>query len=342
MSMKRAFIPVILTALFCSTCKNDLVVIDEWKETTVVYGLLNQGDTAQYIKINKAFLGEGNALQMAQVYDSSTYGNYLDVTLQRVKNGVTTQTIIMQRDSSVLKNSGTFYAPDQVLYKTTSPLFDDSEYLLTVTNKKTSHTVTSKTPLVADFSFGNPTTSSGSLSFTNPTNPFKVYWTSTANGRLYQLVIRFHWSEILKQDTTQITQHSVDWVFPTQKSQGLGGGEAMEEKFLGAEFYKFLQTHISPNNTVYRVVGGLDFIVSVAADDFNTYMEVNRPSTSVVQERPEFSNIKNGIGIFSARYVKIIPNKLLGQKSEDSVYAGQYTWNLNFCSKNPTSPWKCN
>jgi hypothetical protein len=33
-------------------------------------------------------------------------------------------------------------------------------------------------------------------------------------------------------------------------------------------------------------------------------MKVNGPSTSLVQDRPEFTNIENGIGLFSSRYLK--------------------------------------
>jgi hypothetical protein len=31
-------------------------------------------------------------------------------------------------------------------------------------------------------------------------------------------------------------------------------------------------------------------------------MEVNEPSNSIVQDRPEFTNIDNGTGLFSSRY----------------------------------------
>ena len=39
-------------------------------------------------------------------------------------------------------------------------------------------------------------------------------------------------------------------------------------------------------------------------------MQVYEPSTSIVQEKPEYTNIENGIGIFSARYWKPQSKKL--------------------------------
>jgi hypothetical protein len=56
----------------------------------------------------------------------------------------------------------------------------------------------------------------------------------------------------------------------------------------------------------------VDFIFSVASDDLNTYMNASAPSNSIIQERPPFSNISNGIGLFSSRYVNEIDTVRLG------------------------------
>ncbi len=50
-----------------SACSTKLDVTGNYKETMVVYGLLDQSQPKQYIKVNKAFLGEGNAFSYAQV-----------------------------------------------------------------------------------------------------------------------------------------------------------------------------------------------------------------------------------------------------------------------------------
>ena len=75
--MKNYIKLVLFVAVFSTlfSCKNTLEVNAPWKETTVVYGLLNVHDTVQYIKINKAFLGNGNEMSFAKVADSINYGN---------------------------------------------------------------------------------------------------------------------------------------------------------------------------------------------------------------------------------------------------------------------------
>ena len=45
----------------------------------------------------------------------------------------------------------------------------------------------------------------------------------------------------------------------------------------------------------------LEITISAAEENFSLYLEVNEPSTSIVQDKPQFSNIENGLGIFSSR-----------------------------------------
>jgi hypothetical protein len=52
------------------SCHNKLEVLAPYKESVSVYGLLNQDDTVNYIRIGRVYLGEGNAVQMAAVQDS--------------------------------------------------------------------------------------------------------------------------------------------------------------------------------------------------------------------------------------------------------------------------------
>ena len=112
--MKSKFATLILaTSILFSACSTDFEVIGDWKETMVVYGLLDQAQDTQYIKINKAFLGEGNAFEYAMIKDSTQFVNSLNVTLQRIKNGSVIATYTLTPDNTKPKDPGTFYSSDQ-------------------------------------------------------------------------------------------------------------------------------------------------------------------------------------------------------------------------------------
>lgn len=321
---------IIAIFILIAGCKTDIDVIAPWKETTVVYGLLNQSDTAHYIKINKAFLGEGNALEMAQVKDSSNYNNQLQVVVERWKNGAMLASYNLQKDTSISKETGIFSAPQQTLYKFTNALFDDSEYTLTITNTQTGKIIKSKTSLVKDFNVSNfAITSASPLNLVNSnyaTTPFRVTWNSSLNGKLYEVKIRLNYTETENSITSN---HFIDWQLGQQKATTTQGAEALEIDFLSENYYSFLGTSIPVKAGVQRAVSSIQFIFSVAADDFNTYLEVNQPSSSINQEKPEFSNIENGIGLFSARYTKKY-TKQLNAPSLDSLKFGKYTSQLGF------------
>ena len=76
-----------IISLFLGSCSNDLEINAPWKDVTVVFGLLNIDSTTHYVRISKAFLGEGDALEFASQFDSIYYKpELLDVKVYRVYN----------------------------------------------------------------------------------------------------------------------------------------------------------------------------------------------------------------------------------------------------------------
>ena len=327
--MKHFFLLFFAIFLILSSCKTDFDINAGYKDITVVYGLLSQNDNIHYIKINKAYLGDGNALLMATNPDSCTYGNFLEVKIEEWINGSPNQQWYLDTTTIYNKEAGVFYNPKQVLYKFNAVLNENAEYRLIIKNKNSGKIITSSTKLVHNFTIDKPT-SMQQLNFT-ATSPVEIKWSSALYGRLYQLIIRFRYKEknIVTNDSVIKT---LDWGLGTYKSKYLKGDESMSTSYNGQNFYKFLHDNI-PSSTpnIIRSTAGLqmDFIISVAADDFNTYMEVSAPSTGVSQVKPEYTNINNGIGLFSTRY-KIIRPLYMSGTSNDSLKLGQYTKYLNF------------
>ena len=51
--MKRLSIIMLLGCVVFTSCETEFSVIAPWEDVTVVYGLINPGDSIHYIKINK-------------------------------------------------------------------------------------------------------------------------------------------------------------------------------------------------------------------------------------------------------------------------------------------------
>lgn len=328
------------TLLF-SACSTDLDVIGNYKETIVVYGLLDQAQDTQYVKINKAFLGAGDAYVYAQVKDSTQFVNALSVELRRIKNGVQLGATILLSPTNKPKDPGIFYSADQAnaIYSFSAveyPLHTDSEYELTVRNNETGTVVTSKTSLISDITgFTTPTPSGSSFSFVlegyYPNYPFNIVWNSAKNARIYQAIIRLNYTDSLS--TGQNVAHVVDYTLPSLKTLDINAmtPEVMEVDTKGRDFYKYIGNTLSDyTGLVQRKAGNVDLMLVAGSDELSTFIDVNTPSTGIIQERPEYTNITNGLGLFSARLNRAPESRPLSAVSWDSLACGQYTKKLKF------------
>jgi hypothetical protein len=71
--MKKLALLLLSACFLLTSCDNDLDVLEEYTEIPVIYGLINPASTTFEIRVQKAFLGAGNALLMAQETDSTYY-----------------------------------------------------------------------------------------------------------------------------------------------------------------------------------------------------------------------------------------------------------------------------
>ncbi len=295
--MNRLFAALFLVALglFTMSCDKEIDINDDYEDIAIVYGLLNPNDSISYLRIEKAYLSDGDIYQAAQVADSNLFPNKLDVKVYSNNRVITFDTITIYN-----KKEGIFYAPKMVVYYavTKGLLNVNDTYNLEIKNPETGQLITSSTSLIdgSSIRFDYP-----NLSITFESDK-AVTFKSIENGRLYQLNLRFHYTEgLLSGSDTTFSEHYVDWIFPGITSKELYGGEDLFIEYSGEEFYSNLLNAIQYKDNVVRMIGQCEVILGVADETFNVYMDVNKPSASIVIDRPAFTNIENGYGIFASR-----------------------------------------
>lgn len=336
--MKKLLLFCSLGYLF-STCSTDLDIIDDWKETMVVYCLLDTTQPEQYVRIEKAFLGPDNALSMAQNYDSINYMNNLDVWLKEFNtNGSLVMAYQLSPDTLMNKEEGIFAFPAQVVYSMptagTLPFVATHTYRIEVTNLTTGVTVNATTSLVTDFPISRPSGTTIDIRKITPNSMVYVEWTGTENARIYQVAARFHYRE---RDQNNVITNKVtpDWILRTVKPTPNNYTVLQSIDFEPNAFYKYLATVIPYDaNVSARESDYIEFIVYAGGEELNTYMEVNAPSTSLVQEKPVYTNINDGLGLFSARYQKLSNHQTLTFATEDTLAKGQFSCGLQFLDRN--------
>lgn len=332
--MKLKRINTILTSVLLAavtliiSCKsNELDVNADWKETMVVYGLLDINADTQFIRVQKAYLNpDQDALEVAKISDSIYYDS-LEVLLID-KN--TQAKFELEKITSKPKDSGIFAYQTNVLYYTTQPIEFGKTYGLQITNKKTGNVVTSETKIVNNSKDFSPIRSNNGLFNLGPTSIITYKFQSGVNGRVYDFIIRFHYDEISLDDSDTAKKY-FDWIIfknrrLTNSSQSVDIATALS----GEAFYQYIADVIPQDSFVYRKMTHCDLSYYGGADDLDVYLSVNRPSLGIVQKKPEYTNINNGLGLFSSRNTWVIDSVQINPLTKEYLAKNLVVKHLNF------------
>lgn len=331
-------------------CSTDLDVNAPYKETTVVYALFNMREDTHFVKINKAFLGEGDALEFAQVRDSSEY-KAEDIEYARVvqiQNGTEVNSFDLQRITVNGREPGTFYGPSQTLYYfagiqqllpvTNVPVYLDPASTYEVRLKVKGKEISARTVVVNDFSIRpndqDTVTSANRINlmaiggggYTN----YELNWTSRLNCKRFQISWRFRYDEVRGTDTTaaEFTQGWGERIVPNSANS-----QDLNLLLPGETFYRTVRDRVPNDPTVSaRIFRGVDFLFTVADDEFNTLLSLQQPISGIVEERPIYSNVDGAVGLVASRYTKMVRGKWLNANSLAELRNGSFTQALNFCT----------
>lgn len=354
-----------------TSCSEDVNLNGDFKETAVVYGLLDHADSIHYIKITKAFIGPGNALEIAQIPDSN-YFDQVDVTVSEFVSGSLTRTWIL-RDTIVQNKDidGAFYAPEQkVFYFQTLPTITSSmgvtgtvqvssNTLLTSLKPEATYKmkavinsgefeVTGETELVNGL-----TTSASSQNFTfkfanDPAEYIStgVAVSNTGNAFVVNAQLDVLFNEYIG---SSFTTKSFNWQVGESDVQP---NSSRTFSALGETFYDLIRRNVSSDPLIdKRTFNGISITITGGAEDLYNYMVVNKPTSSLAQSKPTYTNlsVSNGkrvVGIFSSRqtlkvfkpfYVSTAQAyiRAIDKKSTRELCQGPITGPYLFCSNHP-------
>ena len=302
----------ILLGIFFNACSTDVDLYADYKHITVVYGLLDYKKDTNYIKINKAFLGPGNALEIALIADSCNYPNKLDAKLIEYRaNAMGNHYQLIKElplDTITIHNkeTGIFYAPDQLVYYTAEKIHSNDnqyKYRYELQIDRGDTLLTSTTDVVGGNVY-NVVTSV--LNFAPNVDMGTVKWMPFPNAEVYEIIIHFTWAEIHPGSIDTIYR-TMDWSLGTYPESSLNedNGQLLLN-YKTTNFFSALGSTLGADTLdprIDRIVFTYPLSISIAAGGVELYnfISVNGPSSSIVQNIPEYTNINGGYGVFSSR-----------------------------------------
>ncbi|MBO4328184.1 MAG: hypothetical protein J5831_02095 [Bacteroidales bacterium] len=312
--MKKLFsllIALVAMAAAFQACSTDVDIYADYKDITIIYGLLDPNQDTNFVKINRAFLGPGDANDIATIADSCNYPGKLDSKIIVYRAPLTGNNYekmrVYQLDTLTVhdKDLGMFYAPDQLVYYTTGRIFTDDErfkykYELQVDRGDT--LITATTSVVGGKSlFMTP----GLLNFSSLADLGKLKWTECPNTALYDILIRFHYAEV--GPTIDTTWHVVDCYSRTAVETTLPVENGMYiMNYPCSSLFSSLPMEMGDDTLKLNVERifmepSIEVVLSAGGEELNNYIMVNGNNSSIVQTIPEYTNINGGYGVFSSR-----------------------------------------
>jgi len=334
--LKHIFTLSVFSVLIFSSCKNDLQLNAPYKEIPSIFAVVNPQDKIQMIRINKVFLGEGDANVMAKVADSVNYGpGELSVKLERYVNNTKTQAtsspssdqnVIIFRDSVIETNAGAFSTTQRV-YVTSDKLFTTGDYVLTVTNTKTKNVFTARStaldsvkhsgiiPLTDNYYYGDPANLGqldNSAVWINYSSLTATYYIRILPNEsvIYQLTMRLNYIDSLISGQTQYNYVNYSFARQNLKEAIPAGnqGPYITNTFKGPDLLNTVAEALSKSSVPLTSISGrrmykIDFIINTSSQDYLDYLDFSAPSLSIAQDKPIYSNFegRKAIGIFAFR-----------------------------------------
>lgn len=328
-----------------NSCKNEIHVAAPWKETIVVYGLLDPAAPVNYLRIQKAFLDpDGNAYKFTGTNDS-IYLYKLNVKLLVKLNGNVIDTIFPEYINGelegIVKDTGLFSNSPNYLYKIKeqikasrlSPNPEDYEYYLEIKDPKTGYSCSSVAYTTGYLESLSPVTNNVTPITINskPGTYLTIAYREGRNVKSYDMILRFWYKELNIKNPSDTQIKHVDWVlFKNRITSSLRGYEQKISSIEGHIFYELLNFSLFADTEIKRIPMYCDVDYYGAGEDLYTYIQVNIPSIGIIQKKPEYTNISNGLGLFSSRYNTSFKKIPISSEMISQLKTSEYTKNLNF------------
>lgn len=360
-------LPLIVAML--SACSTEVDVNAPYDSRTVVFGLLEPTLDTQFVKINRTWLGDANNFDVAQMRDSSEYPTgAFEGTLEVLNGNNVVQTFpINEIELSDKSDDGIFFAPEHKAYYFVTPggLNSNRDYRLKLVfpDREVEAVTDVIPPIVGSIQFPPAGANTFQMNWASVTPNGTTYnnptfrWNTSPNARRYEATLLIYmtervWSDLVHTNLVEERLRVLEWNLGRAVTNNLTGGETINLPTNGQSFYRFLQSRLQADPFVTREFGiwdsqvqfsrCFDFVLAIANDDFNTYMNVNEPVTNIIQERPQFTNVSNGLGLWASRSSDAVLGFGISEGSIRELVLGQFTQDLNFCSSNPFNQYYCN
>lgn len=308
-------------------CDNDLDLVAPYQNIPVTYGLLSKSDTAQYIRVEKAFVDpEISALVLAQNPESLYYEN-ATVVLENLNTSVKYN---LERVDGRLegypRDTGIFADAPNWMYKIrTSELRMNAgdRYRIQIERGEPFETITGTTTIIGDLVLVRPRPES-TIDF-GGLGDFSVVWQGDNAASFYDVVLYIYVSEWDPSNSDPKRVIEIPWTL----------ARSITEERLNIskrEFYSVLSNRLEEDPNLLRSLDSFKLEINGGGSELYRFLQVSLANTGITasQEVPRVTNLSEGFGVFSSRIQQVESDFDISGATFDSLRTNRLTEPLNF------------
>ena len=316
---------LLIILMVVSSCDTDIDINAENREVPIVYCVLDIADSVQFLKLNKTYLLEQAALENPPHRDSMYFVGNIDIVLERWEGNKPVEIITFYPSTDISKDDGFFPSDDNIVYKADTRILSNTVYHLNIYVEDKERILHSEITTVGKLLVIDPIDLPQRVVSLNTGINYTTRWKPVSNAGIYQVVVRFHYKEIIDGNIQDL---NFEW--PQSFTSPISNVDYLSKDISGARFYHILSDEIPVKNGLSRQVSDIDILILSGGMELKYYIESTAPADGALMERPVYTNIVNGLGIFSSVATKEVNGLSLASTTIDSIAYGQITKDLLF------------
>jgi len=334
------FIAVVASAIIYPSCSNDIDLTSEWKDIPIVYGLISRSDSANYIRVEKAFIDNDiSALELAQNPDSLYYDN-ISVQLRSLNPNSPVTYDLVRVDGNLegfVREEGIFADAPNYLYKLALPvgeLVGAQEYELVLNRGDNSELVTATALMVDDVEIRDPSNNPTTADAVNWVQyGLKVGWRGSNGAQIFDVTLFLHIEEKDQANPANDRIVTLEWkIEDNLPAVYVNNQVRMDTRLNKIDLFQYLSNRLETNPMVARKFLSFDVLVTGGGEALNDYISAGNANTGITSTQviPTYSNLSEGYGIFSSKNSTFHEGYVVNGSTIDSIQNNSLTQDLNF------------
>lgn len=347
----RTFVYITLTVLSSVLffgCETEVDLYSDYKQRVVLFALLDPGSEVQYFRVNPTFLGDEDGRIVAGNPDQSNFDpnevlvQLIDLTSDQIYTCSETTDIPLDPDGIFSTQNRLYYLNSEIdtidNQIVNNVLQAGHSYRLVVTHQITGEVTYAETT-IPDFNQirmvipnkNSLSTDERWMKFHSGTQYvlYSFFISRAAYVERYFVKLRYHYTE--PGDNPESKEKYVDIQIGEVRTEDVTG-TSIQLEFNGEQFYNVLKNKLDGKTQLTGQRS--DIFLTAMGRELDAYIQVNNAAiNSISQELTSYSNVVNGLGIFSFKATRLFDDIILNGLSADEVRNGLYTSEIFQCSR---------